>query len=208
MTEPQLTFPPGFLWGAATAAHQVEGDNAGNDWWAFEQRPRTIWNGDRSGKACDWWANAEQDIDLMADMGHNSHRLSVEWSRIEPQEGRFNPQAIARYRTMLAGMRRRGIEPMVTLFHFSLPLWLARQGGWQNPAVVQWFRRFVHHTVQQLGDLVRLWCTINEPNVYAALGYLFGEHAPGVVARLSKGVGPHPQQQCFVGLAAGVDAEV
>jgi beta-glucosidase len=167
------------LWGTATAAHQVEGDNTGNDWWRFEQRPGAIWRGDRSGKACDWWENAEQDLDLMAEMGHNSHRLSVEWSRIEPEPGRFDPKAIARYRAILTGMHRRGIEPMVTLFHFSSPLWLAGQGGWQNPAVVRLFRRFVHHTVQELGDLVRLWCTINEPNVYAAVGHLFGEHAPG-----------------------------
>ncbi len=180
MTGTTLDFPPGFLWGTATAAHQVEGDNMGNDWSAFEQRPGAIWHDDRSGKACDWWANAEQDFDLMAGMGHNSHRLSVEWSRIEPQEGCFDREAMARYRAMLEGLRRRGIEPMVTLFHFSSPLWLARQGGWQNPAVVRLFRRFAHHTVQELGDLVRLWCTVNEPNVYAAVGHLFGEHAPGV----------------------------
>ncbi|RPI58964.1 MAG: glycoside hydrolase family 1 protein [Chloroflexi bacterium] len=180
MTDTALPFPPSFLWGTATAAHQVEGYNTQNDWWAFEQRPGAIYHGHRSGRACDWWANAEQDFDLMAAMGHNSHRLSVEWSRIEPQEGRFDPEAIACYRAMLGGLRRRGIEPMVTLFHFSSPLWLARQGGWQNPAVVPLFRRFVRHTVQELGDLVRLWCTINEPNVYAALGHLFGEHPPGV----------------------------
>jgi beta-glucosidase len=178
----EMPFPQGFLWGTATAAHQVEGENRNNDWWAFEQHPGAIWKGDRSGLACDWWRNAEDDFDLMADMGHTTHRLSVEWSRIEPEEGVFDAQAIARYREMLQGLHRRGIEPMVTLFHFSTPLWLACKqsgGGWQNPAVVDHFRRFVRHTVQELGDLVKLWCTINEPNVYAALGYLFGEYAPG-----------------------------
>jgi beta-glucosidase len=176
------TFPQGFLWGTATAAHQVEGGNQNNDWWAFEQRPGTIWKGDRSGRACDWWRRAEDDFDAMAAMGHNTHRLSVEWSRIEPEEGVFDAGAIARYRQMLQGLRCRGIEPMVTLFHFSSPLWLARThsgGAWQSPAVVDHFRRFVRHTVQELGDLVKLWCTINEPNVYASLGYLLGEHAPG-----------------------------
>src|SRR5512139_3707071 len=98
-----LSFPKGFLWGTASAAHQVEGDNTGNDWWAFEQRPGAIWHGDCSGQACAWWEDAEQDLDLMAEMGHNSHRLSVEWSRIEPQEGRFDPEAIARYRAILSG---------------------------------------------------------------------------------------------------------
>ena len=179
MTERALTFPQGFLWGTATAAHQVEGDNINNDWWRFEQQPGAIWHEDRSGPACDWWRDAEGDFDLMAEMGHNTHRLSVEWSRIEPQEGVFDPAAIARYREMLAGLRTRGIEPMVTLFHFSTPLWLADRGGWRNPAAIEHFRRFVRHTVEHLGDLVTLWCTINEPNVYAVEGYLFGDHAPG-----------------------------
>jgi beta-glucosidase len=179
MTNKALSFPKGFLWGTASAAHQVEGNNTNNDWWAFEQQPGAIWHGDQSGLACDWWHNAEQDFDLMAEMGHNTHRLSVEWSRIEPQEGIFDPSANARYREMLSGLRQRGIEPMVTLHHFSSPLWLALQGGWRNPDVIGHFRRFVRHTVEQLGDLVTLWCTINEPSVYAVLAYLFGEHAPG-----------------------------
>jgi beta-glucosidase len=174
-----LPFPRGFLWGTATAAHQVEGGNDRNDWWAFEQQPGAIWHNDRSGLACDWWCNAERDFDRMADMGHTTHRLSVEWSRIEPDDGVFNGAAIARYREMLAGLLKRGIEPMVSLHHFSSPRWLARQGGWAAPAVVSRFRRFAAHAVHELGDLVHLWCTINEPSVYAALGYLFGEHAPG-----------------------------
>jgi beta-glucosidase len=176
----QLSFPQGFLWGTATSSHQVEGNNTNNDWWAFEQQPGAIWHGDRSGLACDWWRNAERDFDLMAGMGHNAHRLSVEWSRIEPEKGTFDPAAIVRYRQMLTGLRKRGIEPMVTLFHFTTPLWLAREGGWSNPAVVGHFRRFVRHTVDQLGGLVTLWCPINEPGIYATLGYLFAEHAPGV----------------------------
>jgi beta-glucosidase len=176
----QLSFPQGFLWGTATSAYQVEGNNTKNDWWAFEQQPDAIWHDDRSGLACDWWRNAEGDFDLMAEMGHNTHRLSVEWSRIEPEEDTFDPAAIARYREMLTGLRERGIEPIVALFHFTTPLWLARNGGWRNPAVVEHIRRFVRYTAEQLGDLVTLWCTINEPSVYATLGYLFGEHAPGV----------------------------
>ena len=179
MIDGKLAFPDGFLWGTATAAHQVEGSNTNNDWAGFERQPGAIWHGDRSGLACDWWRNAEQDFDLMATMGHNTHRLSVEWSRIEPMEGTFDPSAIHRYREMLAGLRSRGIEPMVTLSHFTTPLWLAHQGGWSNPAVVDSFRRFVRHTVGELGDMVSLWCTINEPNVYAALGYALGEHSPG-----------------------------
>ena len=176
----RLPFPEGFLWGTATSAHQVEGNNTNNDWWAFEQRPGAIWHGDRSGLACDWWANAERDFDLIAQMGHTTHRLSVEWSRIEPQEGVFDPASMNRYRAMLSGLRQRHIEPMVTLHHFTIPLWLARQGGWLNPAVVGYFRRFVHHAVSELGDLVNLWCTVNEPSVLAALGYLLGVFSPGL----------------------------
>ena len=179
MTRRDLEFPDLFLWGTASAAHQVEGHNTNSDWASFEQQPGAIWHGDRSGQACDWWRDAEKDFDLMAEMGHNTHRLSVEWSRIEPEEGQFDQSAVRRYREMLEALRTRGIEPMVTLFHFTTHLWLARQGGWASPSSIGCFRRFAHHVVDQLGDLVTLWCTINEPNVYAALGYLLGEHAPG-----------------------------
>ena len=179
MTRQHLGFPDHFLWGTGTAAHQVEGHNSKNDWAEFEQQPGAIWHGDRSGRACNWWRDAEQDFDLMAEMGHSTHRLSVEWSRIEPEEGMFDQTAVRRYREMLTGLRTRGIEPMVTLFHFTTPLWLARRGGWASPSSIGCFRRFVYYAVEQLGDLVTLWCTINEPNVYAALGYLLGEHAPG-----------------------------
>ena len=179
MTHRNLGFPEQFLWGTASAAYQVEGNNTNCDWASFEQQPGAIWHGDRSGQACDWWRNAEQDFDLMAEMGHNTHRLSVEWSRIEPEEGRLDQSAVRRYREMLEGLHERGIEPMLTLFHFTTPLWLARQGGWSSPSSIGCFRRFVRHVIDQLGDLVTFWCTINEPNVYAALGYLLGEHAPG-----------------------------
>lgn len=179
MNKKRLIFPEGFLWGTATAAHQVEGCCTNNDWWSFEHRRGAIWHDDRSGLACDWWRNAERDFDMMASMGHNTHRLSLEWSRIEPQEGRLDPAAISRYREMLTGLQSRGIKPMVTLFHFSSPSWLSARGGWCSPDVVGCFRRFVRCAIEHLGDLVPFWCTVNEPNVYAALGYLLGEHAPG-----------------------------
>lgn len=179
MPNDRISFPPGFLWGTATAAHQVEGNNENNDWWAFEQSPGAIWHDDRSGLACDWWRDAEADFDRMVELKHNTHRLSIEWSRVEPEEGRWDEGAVARYREMLTGLRQRGIEPMVTLHHFSTPLWLARQGGWSRPAVVERFRRWAARACEYFGDLVNLWCTINEPSVYAALGHLFGLHAPG-----------------------------
>lgn len=179
MMRDRIPFPDNFVWGTATAAHQVEGHNENNDWWAFEQLPGAIWHGDRSGLACDWWRNAEDDFDRMVDLNLNGHRLSIEWSRVEPDEGVWDERAVARYRQMLSGLHNRGIEPMVTLHHFSTPLWLARSGGWTSPQSIDYFRRWAAKAVEFFGDLVPKWCTINEPAVYAALGHLFGLHAPG-----------------------------
>lgn len=177
-TQDALRFPAGFLWGTATSSHQVEGENTNNQWWAFEQQHGKIWRGERSGLACDWWRNAEVDFDLMQQLGLNAHRMSVEWSRIEPEPGRFDSTAIDRYREMLDGLRRRGMEPMVTLHHFTNPLWLERIGGWEKGEVVPYFQRYVRHVVQALGDLCNLWVTINEPLVYVAQGWVRGIWPP------------------------------
>jgi len=116
-------FPPDFLWGVATAAHQVEGNNTANQWWAWEQEPGHIAEAHRSGLACDWWNNAEADFDRAASMGLKTLRLSVEWSRVEVAPGEIDAAALERYREMLHGLKVRGIEPMVTLHHFTDPLW-------------------------------------------------------------------------------------
>lgn len=173
-----LRFPDGFLWGTASAAHQVEGNNTNNQWWAFEQKTGAIWYGDRSNLACNWWVNAEEDFDRMQALNLNAHRMSVEWSRIEPEPGRFDHSAIDRYRQMLDGLHSRGMQPMVTLHHFSEPLWFFRMGGWEDGASVALFRRFVEKTVEALGDLCSLWCTINEPMVYIANGWFLGTWPP------------------------------
>lgn len=175
MPDATLHFPKDFKWGTATAAHQVEGHNTNNQWWAWEHTPGHIINGDTSEQACDWWHNAEADFDRMVDLGLNAHRLSIEWSRIEPQDGVFDPAAIDRYRAMLRGLRQRGIEPMVTLHHFTNPAWLEDLGGWEDAdVVVPRFERYVERVVASLDDLCDLWCTINEPNIYAVMGYLAG----------------------------------
>ncbi|WP_169239529.1 family 1 glycosylhydrolase [Candidatus Roseilinea sp. NK_OTU-006] len=179
MSEFTLHFPPNFKWGTATAAHQVEGNNTNNQWWQWEQTHKRIMNGDRSGIACDWWNNAEADFDRMVALGLNAHRLSVEWSRIEPREGRFDSAALDRYRAMLLALRQRGIEPMVTLHHFTNPCWLEERRAWEDAdVIVPLFRRFTEKVVHALGDLCDLWCTINEPNVYATMGYLSGGRMP------------------------------
>ncbi|MFZ1465364.1 MAG: family 1 glycosylhydrolase [Anaerolineae bacterium] len=174
-------FPAGFLWGTATAAHQVEGNNRNNQWWAWEQIPGHIHQNQRSGLACNWWTpgGAEADLDRAQALGQNAHRLSVEWSRLEPSAGVFDPAAFARYREILTALRARGLSAMVTLHHFTNPLWFEAQGAWLNPRSVALFQRFVERVAGELGDLVDLWCTINEPNVVATLGYLVGEFPPG-----------------------------
>jgi beta-glucosidase len=110
----------------------------------------------------------------------NSLRLSVEWSRIEPEPGIFDQAALDKYRTMMGLLRERGLEPMVTLHHFTDPLWLTALGGWENPRVEDYFVRFVTRVVEALGEIVTLWCTINEPTIYAIEGYLEGYFPPGV----------------------------
>jgi beta-glucosidase len=174
MPEATLHFPPDFRWGCATAAHQVEGDNANNDWYAWEQVEGHITGGQKSGLACDWWHNAEADLERAAAMGQNAHRMSVEWSRIEPSEGKWDDAALDRYRQMLRFMREHGIEPMVTLHHYTTPLWLTEKGGWENPAIIPLFERFATKVVQSLGEFCDLWCTLNEPIPYAAHGWVVG----------------------------------
>jgi beta-glucosidase len=173
-----LRFPAGFRWGAATAAHQYEGDNTNNSWSAWERSGR-IKSREHSGLACDWWRNAERDFDLAQQLGLNGLRLSLEWSRIEPRPDEWGDAAIARYRQMLVALRERGIEPMVTLHHFTNPLWLEQRGAFLWPAAPARFERFVRFVVEHLADLCDLWCTINEPNVYAIVGYVVGDWPPG-----------------------------
>lgn len=173
-------FPSDFRWGTATSSHQVEGNNTRNDWWLFEQRPGRIHGGDRSGLACDWWRNAEADFDRMAALHQNAHRLSIEWSRLEPEPDRWDDAAAARYRQMLGGLRARGIEPMVTLHHFTLPQWVAAAGGWEAPRIVAWFARYARRCAEWLGEFAHHWVPINEPNVVVLLGYVMGRFPPAV----------------------------
>lgn len=174
MAQATMYFPPDFLWGTATAAHQVEGNNRNNDWWQWERDGAHIHGGAKSGLACNWWADAEADLDRAADIGTNAHRLSVEWSRIEPEPSVFDDEALARYREILQAMHQRGIEPMVTLHHFSNPLWLVEKRDFDSDLIVDYFRRYTAQVVKALGDLIPKWVTINEPMIYAFLRYVTG----------------------------------
>lgn len=174
----EYRFPAGFLWGTSTAAHQVEGGDRHSDWWDWEQQPGHIRDGSRSGDACDHWNRFAGDFDLAAAMHTNAHRLGVEWARIEPVEGQWNGDAVAHYREVLKALRTRAIEPMVTLHHFVNPRWLAARGGWKNPGVVALFERYASFLARELGDLVRLWCTVNEPVGLAYQAYATGYWLP------------------------------
>ncbi len=177
MPEAIFHFPKGFLWGTATAAHQVEGNNTNNTWYAWEESGHTV---HKSGLACDWWGGRwKEDFDRAAEGGQNAHRLSVEWSRIQPAPDRWDESALERYRAMLRGLHERGMTPLVTLHHFTDPLWVNERGGWETADIVPLFEQFVRKTVQALKEYCTLWCTINEPNVYAVMGYASGIFPPG-----------------------------
>lgn len=169
-------FPETFLWGAAASSHQVEGDNANNDWWLWEQKGRVK---TPSGEAARHYALFDQDFCLAQRLGHNAHRFSIEWSRVEPEAGRFDQEAIEHYRQVVRSLRDKSIEPVVTLHHFTNPLWFHDRGGWLNPNSRRWFGRYVEKAVAALGDGVRYWVTVNEPVVLVFYGYLTGQWPPG-----------------------------
>jgi beta-glucosidase len=178
MARPLPPWPPGFLWGTATAAHQVEGGNH-NDWSRFEEQDGRIAHGDRSGPAVDHWNRMGEDVALMKDLKANAYRFSIEWSRIEPAPGQWDDAAFARYGELLGLLRDAHITPMVTLLHFTLPEWLADRGGVRAPDFPLRFALFASEVARRLGPKVDLWCTINEPNVQMYLGYVEGIWPPG-----------------------------
>jgi beta-glucosidase len=173
-----MTFPSGFVWGTATSAHQTEGGNTNTDWWEFEQAGRTR-SRESSGDACDSWHRWPDDLDLVAGLGLSAYRFSVEWARIEPADGEWSAAAIDHYRAMAAGCRERGIVPFVTLHHFTTPVWIAAQGGWESAAMPERFAAYAAHTAAALADHVDTFMTINEPNAFAAVGWIDGRFPPG-----------------------------
>lgn len=169
-------YPKNFLWGAATSAHQVEG-NTHNDWSEWEKLGK-IKGGQQSGRASGHYERFPQDFQLAKDLGHNAHRFSIEWSRIEPKPGHWDLDAIEHYRQVLQELHRLEITPVVTLWHFTNPIWVAAQGGWTNQKTIDDFGRYVELVVEQLGSLIPYWITINEPTVYTSLGYVSGYWPP------------------------------
>lgn len=200
---PTLHFPKGFLWGAATSSHQVEGNNH-NDWSEWEKanasrlahEAKSVFGSvpgwqERfgaeaadpknyiSGAAADHWNRYEEDFDILKELHLNAYRFSIEWSRIEPEEGRWDENAIAHYRKMLEALRTRGIEPIITLWHWTNPVWVeTAYGGWENPAVGEKFLRFAERIVSEYRDLAHYWAVFNEPNTFVGLGYITAIRPP------------------------------
>ena len=168
------SFPDGFLWGASTSAHQVEGNNVFNDWWEWEISGGT----EPSGEACDHYNRYRDDFRLAKDLGHNAHRLGIEWSRLEKQQGEWDQNEWDHYDNVIDELLRLGIEPVITLHHFTLPLWLARNGGWIDNDSPYFFERFATKAIERFGDRVQYWVTINEPNILAILAYYQGIWTP------------------------------
>ena len=163
-----LKFPEGFLWGTATSAYQVEGGIEDCDW------ARDF----SAGKACDHYSLYEKDFDLLQSLNQNAYRFSIEWSRIEPEAGKFNLKEIRRYEDILQSLKARKIKTMVTLSHFTLPIWLAEMGGWASSGINFYFPRFAKKIFDKFQNLVDLWITVNEPLVLASNSYLEGIWPP------------------------------
>ncbi|RFU82585.1 glycoside hydrolase family 1 protein [Streptomyces triticagri] len=167
-TGPGLDLPNGFLMGASTSAHQVEGNNVSSDWWGIEQRPGTF-VAEPSGDAADSFHRWPEDMDLLRELGFNAYRFGIEWARIEPERGQISRAAVAHYRAMVEGALERGLTPVVTLHHFTSPRWFSEGGGWLAPDSAELFAAFARTAVEILQPGVRYVVTINEPNMLAVM---------------------------------------
>lgn len=186
MPSENIKFPKGFLWGAATSAHQVEGGNK-NDWTEWESSPARIADlvtrglnpGDYvSGEACDHYRRFKGDFDIAKELGHNAHRFSIEWSRIEPEEGKFDEREIEHYREVVKALRERGIEPFVTLWHWTLPLWVRDRGGWRSPDTAARFALYCKRVAEEFRQDIKFWAVLNEPQFWLWHAYLRGDFPP------------------------------
>ena len=169
-----IKFPQNFLWGAATSAYQVEGNNVNSDWWQWEKAVGK----ENSGMASRHYEFYKQDFDLAKTLNHNAHRLSIEWSRIEPEEGKFSQEELKHYIDVILSLRLLNIEPIVTLHHFTNPVWFSKQGGWENKGAINKFLCYCDFVTRYLAKHVHYWVTINEPMVYIYHAYIIGAWPP------------------------------
>jgi len=169
-------FPQGFLWGTATSSHQIEGNNENN--WSLWEKKGNIKDKSISGRACNSWELYAEDIKLCKELNNNSYRFSIEWSRIEPKKGKFSKEALDHYQRIIKECKKNGIEPIVTLYHWTQPLWFSNLGGWTNKNSPLFFKKYTEQVARHLGNDVKFWCTINEPMIYAYNSYLKGKWTP------------------------------
>ena len=172
-----MKFPNGFLWGAAASAYQIEGNNSNSDWWEWEKQGRAD---NESGRACDYWNSYQKDHDLLQELGVGLFRTSIEWARIEPSDGNFSEEAIQHYREIFQDLRRRNIKTQVTLWWWTSPLWFQEKYGFHRKASVEIFARYAEKVTRELGDLIDIFTTFNEPMVPLGQGFLSGVFPPGL----------------------------
>ena len=178
MKKNSLIFPQSFRFSVATAAHQIEGNNISSDWWKWEHQSGTIKENHRSGKATDSRAHVAEDIQYMKWLGTDVYRLSVEWAKIEPKAGQYEDSVLLDYAAQMDELLAAGIEPMVTLYHFTLPQWVAEKGGWEWNGITPAFQKFTERVAIALGRKVRLWITLNEPMSIIVAGYISNVFPP------------------------------
>jgi beta-glucosidase len=170
-------FPNDFLWGVALSGHQTEGDNVNSDWYAWEKLKK-FKNELFSGAACDFYHCYQEDVNLAKQLNLNAFRLGIEWSRIEPKQGEFDEKEIEHYKNVLLYLKKNNFKVFLTLWHFTLPQWLAELGGWQNRKSIYYFQRYVEKIAGSFSDLVDFWLTLNEPTMYTGAAYLTGVWPP------------------------------
>lgn len=197
-------FEPGFLLGAATAAHQVEGNNIHSDCWAMEQMKHTAYT-EPSLDAVDQYNRYEEDILLMKKAGLNAYRFSIEWARIEPEEGKFDEAELEHYRKVVACCKKNGLEPVVTLHHFSSPVWLIRKGGWEVETTPEDFARYTRYVMEALGGELKYVCTLNEANMGMQIAAIIERNRRQAMALISSGQASEDQVQMGLNLLKLLD---
>lgn len=175
----QTHFPKNFIWGTATAAHQIEGNNENSNWGEWEKLPSRIKDGSNAKIAVDGWNRAKDDIKLMKDLGVNSYRFSLAWNKIEPEKGKFDQNALRHYDELINELKANEIEPMITLHHFTHPLWFEQLGAFEKEENIKYFVEFSEVVFNRYHDRVKFWVTLNEPNVYVINGYFNPTFPPG-----------------------------
>jgi beta-glucosidase len=180
----KFKFPQGFLWGTATSAHQIEGNNFNSDWWEYEQNkpPGQMYPREPSLDGCDSYNKYEEDFELCKKMNNNAVRISIEWARIEPYKGQFDQEQLDHYKKMLKAAKDKGLKTFVTLHHFTNPIWFARKKGWANLFSPGYFAKYAKKCAEELDEYVDVYLTINEPQVYTMMGYVLGLWPPARVS--------------------------